>query len=108
MIPLLWPKVASRNLGSTILTILVQVLDPLPDGMGEWVTLYAPKWDYLWVETYRPIDTPVDFKFWYRLHEYGNELQDLPFENGWYTTANFTIDRGSLLLALGKLEHHVI
>ena len=63
-------------------TILVQVLDPLPDGMGEWVTLYAPKWDYLWVETYRPIDTPVDFKFWYRLHEYGNELQDLPFENG--------------------------
>ena len=67
-------------------TIPVQVLDPLPDGMGEWVTLYAPKWDYLWVETYRPIDTPVDFKFWYRLHEYGNELQDLPFENGWYTT----------------------
>ena len=60
----------------------VQVLDPLPDGMGEWVTLYAPKWDYLWVETYRPIDTPVDFKFWFRLHEYGNELQDLPFENG--------------------------
>ena len=72
----------TRNLGPTFFTILVQVLDPLPDGMGEWVTLYAPKWDYLWVETYRPIDTPVDFKFWYRLHEYGNELQDLPFENG--------------------------
>ena len=67
----------------------VQVLDPLPDGMGEWVTLYAPKWDYLWVETYRPIDTPVDFKFWYRLHEYGNELQDLPFENGQYTCTQY-------------------
>ena len=58
------------------------MLDPLPDGMGEWVTLYAPKWDYLWVETYRKIDPPVDFKYWFRLHEYGNELQDLPFENG--------------------------
>ena len=40
--------------------------------------------DYLWVETYHPIDTPADFKFWYCLHEYDNELQDLPFENGTY------------------------
>ncbi len=30
----------------------IQVLDPLPDGMGEWVTMMAPKWDYQWVSTY--------------------------------------------------------
>jgi hypothetical protein len=27
----------------------IQVLDPLPYGMGEWVTIMAPKWDYNWV-----------------------------------------------------------
>lgn len=27
----------------------IQVLDPLPAGMGEWVTMMVAKWDYQWV-----------------------------------------------------------
>ncbi len=28
-----------------------QVLDPLPHGTGEWVTMAGQKWDYNWVST---------------------------------------------------------
>lgn len=33
------------------------------------------------VETYNPIDDPVDFKYYFRLHEYGEEQQECAFAN---------------------------
>ena len=69
----------------------IQLLDPSPAGTGEWVKIQTPKWDYNWVEFYRPFAEPFTFEFGYMLPlEFGNDNFGMDFAlatKKWYIPA---------------------
>ncbi|XP_059084083.1 uncharacterized protein LOC131881279 [Tigriopus californicus] len=88
-----WNGISSIKFDSVTLeptTNNIQMLDPAPSGTGEWVTVTAPAWDYLWVETYQRMEGPVAFKFFYSLpDQFGEERFPCDFiDLRWYMPAS--------------------
>ena len=69
----------------------IQLLDPAPDGTGEWVTISAPKWDYNWVEAFVPFAEPFEFVLGYKIpEESGNSIFAMDYQMStkkWYIPA---------------------
>jgi len=65
----------------------VSLLDPAPDGTGEWISTVATKWDLHFVDVFEPLESNgVDFELKYTLPgEFQGAEIPLAFENGrWY------------------------
>ena len=69
----------------------IHVLDPAPDGTGEWLKITTTKWDYSWVEFYVPFAEPFQFEFGYTLPlEFDRDIFSMDFSlatKKWYIPA---------------------
>lgn len=67
----------------------IQMLDPSPQGTGEWVTVSVIKWDYNWVEVYRPFEGTVQAEFSYTVPEWPTDVEAAEFvEDKFYMPAS--------------------
>ncbi len=69
----------------------IQLLDPAPEGTGEWVTVAMPKWRYNWVETFAPYIGGLEIEYQYtQPHRYDDAIVvDCDFVNPrWYLPAD--------------------
>ncbi len=69
----------------------IQLLDPAPQGTGEWVTVAMPKWRYNWVETFAPYIGGLEIHYAYTQPDRyeTNIVMDCDFVNPrWYLPAD--------------------